>query len=49
VFDCDQEVIIKCSTFAFEEVEGYGLGELADSCVLFLREQVRDLRVRENL
>jgi len=26
-----------------------GLGELADSCVLFLREQVRDLQVQEFL
>ena len=42
-------MITKCSTFVFEEVGGYGLGELAGSHVLFLREQVRDLRVQQFL
>ena len=50
VFVCDQEVITKCSTLYWEGVWGCGLGELAGSCgVLFLRKQVRDLRVQEFL
>ena len=50
VFVCNQEVIIKYFTFVFEEVGGCGLGELVGLCVLlFLREQVRDLRVQESL
>ena len=49
MFVYDQEVITKCSTFVFEAVGGCGLGELAGSRVLFLRKQVRDLRVQEFL
>jgi len=50
VFVCDQEVITKCSTFVFKGVGGCGLGELVGLCVLlFLRGQVRDLRVQEFL
>ena len=42
-------MITKCSTFVFGGCKGYGLGELAGSHVLFLREQVRDLWAQEFL
>ena len=49
VFVGDQE-ITKCSTPCIgRSCRGYGLGKLAGSCVLFLRKQVRDLRVQEFL
>ena len=50
VFVCDQEVITKYSILYWEGGRSCGLGELAGShCVLFLRKQVRDLRVQEFL
>ena len=43
-------MITKFSSLYREEIGGSGLGELAGSYgVLFLREQVRDLRVQEFL
>ena len=42
-------MITNCSTFVFEGVRGCSLGKLAGSRVLFLREQVRNLRVQEFL
>jgi len=50
VFICDQEVITKFSSLYGRGVGGCGLNELTGSCgVLFLREQVSDLRVQEFL
>ena len=40
----------KCSALVLESCRGCSLGKPAgSSCVLFLREQVRDLRVQEFL
>ena len=45
-----REEITKCSNhYIWRSCRGCGLGELVGSCVLFLREQVRDLRVQEFL
>ena len=50
VFVCDQEVITKFSSLYWGRVGGCSLGKLAGSCcVLFLQEQVSDLRVQEFL
>ena len=45
-----REVITMCHTIVIWGVRSCGLSELAGSyCILFLREQVRDLRVQEFL
>ena len=50
VFVSDQEVITRFSSLYWGEVGGCSLDELVGSCcALFLREQVRDLRVQEFL
>jgi len=47
VFICNQESVTKCSNLCIcRSCRGCGHGELAGSRMLFLREQVRELRIQ---